>query len=84
MAEIHGIKLQEILSNGLRIIRVVKSSQHIDREKLIFSKSYEHLKRLLGRVGKKKKDSQKWRMKQKLVSKGNYVNLVETFSTAFY
>ena len=29
-------------------------------------------------------DSQKWRMKQKLVCKKNYVNLIETFSTAFY
>ena len=32
----------------------------------------------------KKMDSQKWRMKQKLVSKKNNVNLIETFSAAFY
>ena len=29
-------------------------------------------------------DSQKWRMKQKVVRKKDYMNLVETFSTAFY
>ena len=32
----------------------------------------------------KKMDSQKWRMKQKVVRKKDYMNLVETFSTAFY
>ena len=31
-----------------------------------------------------KMGSQKWSMKQKLVSKKNNVNLIETFSTAFY
>ena len=31
-----------------------------------------------------KMDSQKWRMKQTLVSTQKYVNLIETCSSAFY
>ena len=31
-----------------------------------------------------KMGSQKWSMKQKLVSKKNYANLIEIFSTTFY
>ena len=43
----------------------------------------EHLKILLGRFGKKD-DSQKWKMKGKLVNKKNYMNVIETLSTIFY
>ena len=39
---------------------------------------------LPGKVGKKKKGQSKWRMKENLVSKKNCMNLIETFSTAFY
>ena len=50
----------------------------MDREKLIFRGSCEHLKRLLGSLGGG--SSQKWRMTEKLLSKKNDVNLTETWS----
>lgn len=43
----------------------------------------EHLKILLGRFGKKD-DSQKWRMKEKLVNKKTYMSLIETLSTTSF
>lgn len=58
-----------------------KLAKHVDREKP--KQISEHLKRLLGRFGKKD-GSQKWRMKEKLVNKRNDMNLIETLSTTFF
>ena len=51
----------------------------MDREKLIFRVCCEYLKRLLESLGEKN-SSQKLRMTEKLLSKKNYMNLIETWS----
>ena len=55
----------------------------MDRGKLIFSGSCEHLKRLFGTFGRKEEQF-KWRMKEKLVRKKKSMNLIETLSTIFH
>lgn len=45
------------------------------QERLVFSKTYKSPKELLGRFGRQKMASQKWRMKEKSVSKNNFINV---------